>query len=391
MSYLGSELRRRGLRFGLYSSASEWTCQGLPGSLGFEAEDAASFAAWGVDYVKMDNCGAPHEPSPRERFARMGEALRAATTRPVVYAVCDWGVGEPWLWARGTADSWRVGGDSSARWGSLMASIDAMTGLGAYAGPGGWNDADMLEVGNSGLSEQEQEVQMALWCLFKTPLLISTDLRGGDEQISASRDRHALESCSPSSSSKFHEGNGDCVDESPPRISPRALSLLKNKNLLAIHGDSLRVAGDLVWRQAHKHVFAAPLAGDARVLVFLSCAVTDNVQPLTRMSMPWTRLGYASHTRLDVLDVLENRSLGVVSEGIVVEVLPHSVKVIVVRPEGRSEALVGERREGTASSRQPLARKVGQKTASWTPWADEPMFAPHPQDVRGYVGSLHVV
>ncbi|MBM7789532.1 NPCBM/NEW2 domain-containing protein [Tenggerimyces flavus] len=173
---LADYVHARGLKLGIYSSAGLHTCQGLPASLGNEEIDAQSFADWEVDYLKYDNCGHPGLPG-IPRYKAMADAL-AKTGRPIVYSVCEWGSEQPWLWADGIgADLWRTTGDISDNWSSVMSLLDQQVGIEQYARQSGWNDPDMLEVGNGGLTPDESRAHMSLWALLNAPLLAGNDLR----------------------------------------------------------------------------------------------------------------------------------------------------------------------------------------------------------------------
>ena len=152
--------------------------QGFPGGLDHEHQDAALFASWGVDYLKYDNCN--HQKiDARRRYTAMGEALRN-TGRPIFYAVCEWGENQPWTWAGAPtvdANSWRTTGDIRDTYASMLKIFKQNVVLSRYAGPGHWNDPDMLEVGNGGMSETEYRSHFSLWAMMAAPLLIGTDLR----------------------------------------------------------------------------------------------------------------------------------------------------------------------------------------------------------------------
>jgi alpha-galactosidase len=190
---LADYVHARGLRLGIYTSAGTLTCdaRGFPASLGHETADAASFADWGVDYVKEDDCFTAGTDAVA-RYTAMARALRA-TGRPIVLAVCDKGNSAPWLWAPGTAQLWRTTHDVADDWASVADIIRLDVGVARYAGrpPGaGWNDPDMLEVGNGagggavtgdgtvdvGLTPAEQATQMAVWSMLAAPLLAGTDV-----------------------------------------------------------------------------------------------------------------------------------------------------------------------------------------------------------------------
>ena len=161
MKSLGDYLHSLGLRFGIYSDTSNVTCEGFPGSMGHERTDAADYAAWGVDYLKYDYCGMKTAArAPRYYYELMRDALNS-TGRHIHYNICSWGAGNPWLWGQATGNSWRTGRDVFAVWDrnahrelrlspilqSILESIEVQAGLAAFAGPGGFNDPDMLVVG----------------------------------------------------------------------------------------------------------------------------------------------------------------------------------------------------------------------------------------------------
>jgi len=234
---LADYVHSKGLRFGLYSSAGTWTCEpmkenrGFPGGLGHETQDAALFAAWGVDYLKYDNCN-NQKLDARQRYTAMGEALRK-TGRPIFYAVCEWGENEPWKWA-GTpsvgANSWRTTGDIQDKYASMLKLFKQNVVLNSQAGPGHWNDPDMLEVGNGGMSDTEYRSHFALWAIMAAPLLIGTDLR---------------------------------------TIQQPNLDILLNKEVIAVDQDPLGIQGRRIRMNDGVHVIVKPLqGGDLAVALF---------------------------------------------------------------------------------------------------------------------------
>ncbi|MEU5725947.1 NPCBM/NEW2 domain-containing protein [Micromonospora sp. NPDC047738] len=172
---LADYVHERGLKLGIYSSAGTKTCQGRPASLGYEDKDAQRFAEWGVDLLKYDNCNNQGVPA-IERYTVMAEAL-AATGRPIVYSICEWGANRPGEWAAELGHYWRTTGDISDNWGSVVSILDQQVGLEKYSGPSAWNDPDMLEVGNGGMSTTEYRSHMSLWSLLNAPLIAGNDLR----------------------------------------------------------------------------------------------------------------------------------------------------------------------------------------------------------------------
>ena len=164
----------KGLLFGLYSDAGEKTCAGRPGSLDYEEIDAQTYAEWEVDYLKYDNCYNKGIKS-TERYPIMRDALNK-TGRPIFYSMCNWGQENVATWARDVGNSWRTTGDITDSWESMINIIDQNNEWDKYAGPGGWNDPDMLEIGNGGMSLVEYKTHFGLWAITKAPLLIGCDI-----------------------------------------------------------------------------------------------------------------------------------------------------------------------------------------------------------------------
>jgi alpha-galactosidase len=177
----------RGLKFGIYSCGGSYTCGQRPGSFGYEEEDAQTFADWGVDFLKYDFCFKPLGVDGRRPYERMGQALRA-TGRDIVFSMCEWGKMHPWHWgpARAGAHMWRTTGDISDCWESIYnIGFEKQKNLERFAGPGRWNDPDMLVVGMrdsghkaaGGCTDEEYRTHFTLWCLLAAPLMIGCDVR----------------------------------------------------------------------------------------------------------------------------------------------------------------------------------------------------------------------
>ncbi|KAM3574912.1 hypothetical protein VYU27_003138 [Nannochloropsis oceanica] len=173
---LGEYLHGLGFKFGIYSSAGYATCEKYPASLGMEELDAQTWANWGVDYLKYDNCYTDGTP-PEMRYPPMRDALNG-TGRPMLYSICEWGLNNPGGWAREVGNSWRTTPDIRDEWTSVMEIVEVNGRRWRYGRRGGWNDPDMLEVGNGGMSGEEYRSHMSLWCVMKAPLLIGCDLKG---------------------------------------------------------------------------------------------------------------------------------------------------------------------------------------------------------------------
>jgi alpha-galactosidase len=185
MRALADYVHARGLKLGLYSDAGWKTCGGRPGSRGHEYQDARTYAAWGVDYLKYDWCSTEGLKA-EGAYLTMREALRAAG-RPVVFSLCEWGDSQPWTWGKTVGHLWRTTGDvtrcwdceeSHGSWSSwgVMRILDRQRGLRVHAGPGHWNDPDMLEVGN-GMTAGEDRAHFAMWAMLAAPLIAGNDLR----------------------------------------------------------------------------------------------------------------------------------------------------------------------------------------------------------------------
>ncbi len=182
---LADYVHSKGLKIGIYSDAGRQTCAGRPGSLGHEYQDAMQYAKWGIDYLKYDWCNTENV-NPVGAYNLMRDALRAAG-RPILFSMCEWGQSKPWEWAAETGHMWRTTGDifncfdcldQHPGWASygVMQILDMQNGLRKYAGPGHWNDPDMLEVGN-GQAVNEDRAHFSMWCMLAAPLILGNDIR----------------------------------------------------------------------------------------------------------------------------------------------------------------------------------------------------------------------
>jgi alpha-galactosidase len=220
----------KGLKFGIYTSAGTKTCNtaGFPGGLGHEETDAATFAEWGVDYLKYDNCNNQNVPA-IERYTKMRDALKA-TGRDIVFSICEWGQNRPWEWGADVGHLWRTTGDISDSFASMLSIVKQNAPLADAAGPGHWNDPDMLEVGNGGMTDVEYRSHFSLWAIMSAPLLIGSDLR---------------------------------------QASPATFDILLNRDVIAIDQDPLGRQARVLSNQDGLWTFAKPLAnGDIAVALF---------------------------------------------------------------------------------------------------------------------------
>jgi alpha-galactosidase len=266
----------KGLKLGIYEDAGTSTCAGYPGSLGHEAQDARSFASWGVDYLKYDNCfnnGSSTTQQYIARYSAMRDAL-AATGRPIVYSICEWGVNSPWTWAAPVGNLWRTTGDIQNNYNSMLSIFHQNVGLAAYAGPGQWNDPDMLEVGN-GMSGTEDRAHFSLWAEMAAPLL------AGNNLVNA---------------------------------SSTTLSILGNKAVIAVDQDSAGKQGRMVSSSGGLDVLAKPLAnGDVSVVLFNENASTATI---TTTAAAIGKTGASAYTLNDLWSGATTTTAGTISAGV---------------------------------------------------------------------------
>ena len=187
---LSDYVHSKGLKLGIYSDAGRTTCGGRPGSFGHEYQDAITYARWGIDYLKYDWC-ATDNINPVGAYQLMRDALRAAG-RPILFSMCEWGHSKPWIWAKETGHLWRTTGDiyncfdcvdDHGSWKAfgVMQILDMQEGLRQYAGPGHWNDPDMLEVGN-GMAVNQDRAHFSMWCMLAAPLILGNDIRNMSQE-----------------------------------------------------------------------------------------------------------------------------------------------------------------------------------------------------------------
>jgi alpha-galactosidase len=201
MKALIDYVHSKGLRFGLYNCAGTKTCAGYPGTRGYEYQDARFYASLGIDYLKFDWCSSDGINA-KEAYTTMSKALRTAG-RPIVFSLCEWGNNKPWLWASEVGQLWRTTGDIAnvfdgikdyGTWhaNGVMTIVDMQDSLRKYAGPGHWNDPDMLEVGN-GMNFFEDRAHFSIWCMLAAPLMLGNDLRSmSPETKSILEDKDAI-------------------------------------------------------------------------------------------------------------------------------------------------------------------------------------------------------
>ena len=226
---LADYVHGKGLKFGIYESAGTKTCAGYPGSLHHEKVDAETFAKWGVDYLKLDNCY-NQGVSYIKRYSDMSRDLQA-TGRPIVFSICEWGVKDPYQWAPKISNLWRTTGDIQDNWQSVMTILDQQVGLYKYAGPGHWNDPDMLEVGNGGMTTTEYKAHFSLWSILAAPLIAGTDLR---------------------------------------HMSDQTKEILENKDVIAVDQDPAGIEGHKALDNGNQEVWVKPMQDGSEAVLLLN-------------------------------------------------------------------------------------------------------------------------
>lgn len=290
-----------GLKFGIYSDAGEKTCEKRPGGLGHEYQDALKYASWGVDYLKYDWCFTLNGLDAKTAYLNIRKALDASG-RPIVLSICEWGTHQPWLWgAEVGGNLWRTTGDIQDRWGGqekwpggdccsngVTAILDQEAGLYSYAGPGHWNDPDMLEVGNGGMTTGEYRAHFSLWAMLAAPLIAGNDLRS---------------------------------------MAPEIREILTNKEVIAVDQDRLGREGQRVWKDGDLEVWAKQLQDGSRAVALLNRGSSEQ-----SISVNWEQIGYPDHLNAAVRDLWAHKDLGNFSGKFSAPVGSHAVVMVRVSP-----------------------------------------------------------
>lgn len=290
---LADYVHAKGLKFGLYSDAGRKTCGGRPGSQGHEYQDAKTYASWGVDYLKYDWCETGTRNA-EEAYTLMADALRE-TGRDIVFSMCEWGAAKPWLWASAVGNLWRTTGDITDKWDGkhdyslgVMRILDLNEPLYPFAGPGHWNDPDMLEVGNGGLSTTEYRAHFSLWALMAAPLIAGNDVANMD---------------------------ADTRD------------ILLNKEVIAVNQDRLGVQGRRVRDDGDLEVWSKPLADGGRAVILFNRGAEA-----TSIAVDWTELGYPATLKAQVRDLWAHKDLGKQTGHFVATAPSHGVVMVRIAP-----------------------------------------------------------
>jgi len=279
---LADYVHSKGLKLGIYTDAGTLTCEKRPGSLNHELQDAKTYAAWGVDYVKVDWCNA-EGLDPEVQYAKFRDAL-AQAGRPIVFSICNWGVKAPWRWGPSTGNLWRTTGDISDDYDRMSVIGFSQNGLEKFAGPGHWNDPDMLEVGNGKMNRDEYRTHMSLWTLLAAPLLAGNDLRS---------------------------------------MTPETKDMLTNAEVIAIDQDVKGAQGHRIWDEGPLEIWAKPLSDGSQAVGLFNRGESE-----LKITLDLKSLNVAGSAKLR--DLWQHNDLGTVRDSYTAEVPKHSVVMLRV-------------------------------------------------------------
>ena len=292
MKYVADYIHSKGLKFGIYSCAGKATCQGRPGGLGHEYQDARTYAKYGVDYLKYDWCNTTTQDA-KSSYTNMRDALFTAG-RPIVFSLCEWGANKPWEWAGAVGNLWRTTGDIDDSWNSMINILNQQKDLAKYAGPGHWNDPDMLEVGNGGMTTEEYKTHFTLWCMLASPLMAGNDLQN---------------------------------------MTPETKSVLMNKEVIALDQDSLGRQAICYRDNGDYQIWIKQLVNDERAICLLNRSdekktVLVDFSVLSKANIT-DRWGPESLPieNYRIRDLWEHKDLVFKESSVFTDLAPHTVKV----------------------------------------------------------------
>ncbi|MGA8108845.1 MAG: glycoside hydrolase family 27 protein [Acidobacteriaceae bacterium] len=297
MKALADYVHSKGLKIGIYSSPGPKTCAGFEGSYGHEEQDARTYAGWGIDYLKYDLCSfreimrdqAPHDPEKqfamqKAAYEKMHQAL-LATGRPIVFSLCQYGWNDVWKWGASVGGNlWRTTGDINDTWERMSEIGFGQLGLAQYAGPGHWNDPDMLEVGNGGMTDDEYRTHMSLWAILAAPLLAGNDLS---------------------------------------KMTPETLAILTNKEVIAVDQDSLGKQGDRASAVGMTEIWTKPLSSGA-----LAAGLFNRGDAEHSVTLNLRDVGFSEHAKLR--DLWKHEDVSATHGSYTVTVPPHGVVLLRV-------------------------------------------------------------
>lgn len=278
-----------GLKAGIHTTPGPKTCSGREGSYGHEVQDAQTFAQWGIDFVKYDWCSGDQVYKPEQMqaaYKKFADAL-AATGRPILLSLCQYGIQDVWKWGASVgAQMWRTTFDIEDNYFQMMFIGLGQNGLEKYAGPGRWNDPDMLEVGNGHMKEEEYRTHMTLWCMLAAPLFAGNDLTD---------------------------------------MSRSALQILTNREAIAIDQDSAGVQGHRVWQEGPTEIWIKSLADGSKAVAIFNRETRPMSVPLNfkELSLPET-----SQAR----DLWLHKQLGTFRQDMTVQVPGHGSVLLKIEP-----------------------------------------------------------
>jgi len=298
MKALATYVHGKGLKLGIYSSPGPKTCAGFEGSYGHEAQDARTYADWGIDYLKYDLCSfadvmAKAQSDDQKHqlmvdaYTRMDQALRK-TGRPIVYSLCQYGLDSVWKWGASVGGNlWRTTADISDNYQSMAMNGFSQVSQSPYAGPGHWNDPDMLEVGNGGMSALEYQTHMSLWALLAAPLLAGNDL---------------------------------------PTMTAQTIAILTNREVIAIDQDSAGIQATRLWAKGANEVWAKKLSDGSQAVGFFN---RSGEMADASMEITLCELGFTGP--VTAKNLWTGKSLGTLRGKLKVAVPPHGVVLLKVR------------------------------------------------------------
>ncbi|HEY9025341.1 MAG TPA: glycoside hydrolase family 27 protein [Burkholderiaceae bacterium] len=293
MKALADYVHSKGLKFGLYTDAGALTCGGRPGSAGREFQDAKQYARWGVDFVKVDWCNTGTRDA-EAAYTIMAKALRESG-RDILLSICEWGTSQPQRWAPAVGHMWRTTGDIFDAWQGQKEWSRGMVDLLDYnaerwrdSGPNQWNDPDMLEVGNGGMTTTEYESHFSLWAMLAAPLIAGNDLAAMDAQT---------------------------------------LRILTNRDVIEVDQDPLGRQARRVWKQGDLELWVRPLRGGDRAAVLFNRGSAP-----AEMKLDWEQLDLPAGLAADVKDLWTKKVHRRVRNGYGGTVAPHGVIMVRVTP-----------------------------------------------------------
>jgi len=293
IKYLADYIHSKGLKFGIYTCCGTKTCGGRPGSYSYESIDAKTYAEWGVDFIKEDWCNTDGLDT-RIQYKIMSDAIKA-TGRPMILSLCEWGISSPWEWGKGIGAMWRTTSDIQdcfdcvRNWGGMgfIPILEKNVNLSPFAGPGRWNDPDMLEVGNKALSPTECRSHFAMWCMLAAPLIAGNNISTMNDTIK---------------------------------------EILTAPEIIAIDQDSLGIQGTRIKNNAGLQVWQKPLKDGS-----IAVALLNVTNASAAMHVTLEEIGFKKNVASSVRDVWNRKDLEAVTDTLTTTVEPHGIAVVKIK------------------------------------------------------------